>query len=87
MKPPAIVVDSVSKSFRRYHADRPSTIQETIARGWRRRRTIERFWGLRDVSFTVQAGKTVGIIGSNGSGKSTLLRLVGGVGGVRFPGP
>ncbi len=51
-----------------------------MAKGLRRMRSVERFWGLRDVSFTVGAGKTVGIIGSNGSGKSTLLRLIGGVG-------
>ncbi|MGI5211682.1 ABC transporter ATP-binding protein [Plantactinospora sp. CA-290183] len=37
------------------------------------------FWPLRDVSFTVGAGDTVGIIGRNGTGKSTLLRLVAGV--------
>jgi homopolymeric O-antigen transport system ATP-binding protein len=77
---PAIIVDNVSKTFRRFHPERPATIQEAVAKGLRRMRTVERFWGLRDVSFTVGAGKAVGIVGSNGSGKSTLLRLVGGVG-------
>jgi lipopolysaccharide transport system ATP-binding protein len=76
----AIVVTNVSKTFRRYHPDRPWTIQEMLAKGIRRLRPIDRFWALRDVSFDVAAGRTVGIIGANGSGKSTLLRLLGGVG-------
>lgn len=82
MTDPVIVVSHASKTFRRYHPDRPRTIQETLAKGLRRIRASERFWGLRDVSFSVGRGRTVGIIGANGSGKSTLLRLVGGIGKV-----
>jgi lipopolysaccharide transport system ATP-binding protein len=40
---------------------------------------VERFWALRDVSFSVAPGRMLGIVGANGSGKSTLLRLIGGV--------
>lgn len=45
----------------------------------KRRPSSTEFWPLRDVSFQVQAGDAVGVIGKNGTGKSTLLRLVAGV--------
>lgn len=80
MSDQAIVVKNLSKSFRRYHPGRPRSIQEVFARGLNRLGAVERFWGLRDISFSVGQGRSVGIIGANGSGKSTLLRLVGGVG-------
>jgi lipopolysaccharide transport system ATP-binding protein len=80
---PIVVVSNLGKKYRRYHRDRPSTIQEAMAKGllgWRKTKSVEEFWGLSDVSFTVEPGRTLGILGANGSGKSTLLRLIGGVG-------
>jgi len=75
-----IVVDSVGKSFRRFHTSRPRTLQEAVLQGLRGLRPVDRFWALRDVSFSVAPGKMVVIMGANGAGKSTLLRLIGGIG-------
>jgi ABC-2 type transport system ATP-binding protein len=71
-----IVVDHVSKRFTlRYHR---TFKQMTVALA-RRQEVSDTFWALDDVSFTVQQGESVGLMGLNGSGKSTLLKLVNGV--------
>ncbi|MBI5029972.1 MAG: ABC transporter ATP-binding protein [Chloroflexi bacterium] len=76
---PAIKVERIGKRYRRFHANRPTTLQESIVKGLRRLAPAEIFWALRDVSLTIDSGRTLGIIGANGAGKSTLLRLIGGV--------
>src|SRR5690348_14282067 len=76
----AVVVRGLSKQFYRHHGNRPWTLHEALVKGLRRIRPAESFWALRDVSFSVAPGNTLGIVGPNGSGKSTLLRLIGGIG-------
>ncbi|MDK8350515.1 ABC transporter ATP-binding protein [Gleimia europaea] len=75
---PVVKVENVRKEFtiRRTH-----TLKETLV--WsmtgRRSEISERFRALDDVSFTVNEGDTVALLGYNGSGKSTCLKLISGV--------
>ena len=73
---PAVILDDVSKKFRTY-SRRYDSLKEVLLR--RRRGAFDEFWALRNVSFAVQPGSTVGIIGANGSGKSTVLKLLAGI--------
>src|SRR5215218_6123164 len=76
MKPGTIVAENVSRRFRVY-PQRHVTLKEAIVRR-RQLRPVE-VWALRDVSFRIGAGESVGFMGRNGSGKTTLLRLLAGV--------
>lgn len=71
-QPDAIVVDGVGKQFLMFQRPQDRLWQALFPRKPRGKT----FDALRDVSFTVKRGETVGIIGRNGSGKSTLLQMI-----------
>lgn len=73
---PAISVRHLSKAYQIY-ARPVDRLKQAIFR-WKRT-YFQDFWALRDISFEVARGETVGIIGRNGSGKSTLLQVVAGI--------
>lgn len=72
---PVIVFENVSKRFV-IHKDQRNTVQEQVTGLFRRRPAGELFWAVRDVSFSVDAGESIGLVGHNGAGKSTILKLM-----------
>ena len=77
----AVRVQNLSKCYQIYDKPRDRLKQMLIPRfqrsiGQSPKQYYREFWALKDVSFEINKGETVGIIGRNGSGKSTLLQMI-----------
>lgn len=71
----ALCIDRLSKAYRLY-PNRWARLAEWILPGSKPRHELK--WVLQDISFTMQPGEALGIVGLNGAGKSTLLKMITG---------
>ncbi len=74
-----VEVSNLGIKFKMDKRRRSRAFTVLFERSRNRQQSSGEFWALKNVSFAVERGETVGIIGRNGSGKSTLLRVVAGI--------
>ncbi|MFW5719737.1 MAG: ABC transporter ATP-binding protein [Candidatus Dojkabacteria bacterium] len=74
----ALKVENISKSFKIHHG-RNDSLREAFVNMFHKKKSIEIYEALNNISFEIKKGEFVGIIGKNGAGKSTLLKIISGI--------
>lgn len=78
MNTPIVTLKNISLKFD-IESNRATSLKEFFVRWLKKDLKHEEFWALKDISFDVEKGDVLGIIGHNGAGKSTMLKVISGI--------